>query len=261
MNEMSNLRLFMYDHYNREELKILCFDLGIKYEDLGEGGYSTLLPSFLLYIGRRRHFDKLLELLQEQRPEAFADSSLSTDPIFIDQLYAQLPAHEIESVINADEKAQEEAQKQKWEDDFRILQSWDRKRLLRGLDLSERDLIKIDLENADLTGSNLSNAILKEANLSKTNLRNVNFSGADLRKANLCGADLTGANIRWAKLQKIEVDDQTTARWLKFWKIANSTEFLWYLWPVLLLIANILTEPNSEVVPVSESTPKDSPEK
>ena len=80
---------------------------------------------------------------------------------------------------------------------------------VRGVNLSDANLISCDLELAILSGidTNLSNAmlsraVLKDADLSYANLRNADLLLADLTGADLTGADLSLANLRTAILSR-----------------------------------------------------------
>ena len=77
--------------------------------------------------------------------------------------------------------------------------------LLRGEDLSYRDLRQVDLSGADLTearlvGANLAGGNLRGANLTGARLDEANLSGADLRDADLRGARMARADLRGAKV-------------------------------------------------------------
>src|SRR5262249_61177460 len=67
--------------------------------------------------------------------------------------------------------------------------------LLRGEDLSYRELAGVDLTGADLT-----DAVLVGANLTGAVLRDATLAGARLDEARLPGADLRGANLTRARL-------------------------------------------------------------
>jgi uncharacterized protein YjbI with pentapeptide repeats len=113
------------------------------------------------------------------------------------------------------------------DEQYEIAQNWeDRgKPLMRGFDLSERDLSDLNLALADLrnanlsganvTGTNLRDAILNGANLCGTSVneiihtamaadhppKSVNLSGAKLREADLTGARLRDAILSEANLE------------------------------------------------------------
>lgn len=108
--------------------------------------------------------------------------------------------------------------KEKRDEQYEIALSWPHKRfwekkpLLRGFDLSNRDLSglelnKVDLRNSNLKGADFSGAKLREANLQKAiiveaNLRMADFQAANLQAADLRNADLYQANLCGADLSK-----------------------------------------------------------
>jgi hypothetical protein len=83
---------FIVGHYDLEELRTLCFGLGVNYDTLRGEGTAAKARELLLYLGRRRQLDALLERLRADRPEAFAEARLSADAAALEELYAGLPA-------------------------------------------------------------------------------------------------------------------------------------------------------------------------
>ncbi len=71
----------------------------------------------------------------------------------------------------------------------------------RGAFLVKAKLVGADLFGANLTGANLDHADLRNANLELAILRFARLRNADLRGANLQRADLTGAELQDAKLR------------------------------------------------------------
>jgi uncharacterized protein YjbI with pentapeptide repeats len=97
------------------------------------------------------------------------------------------------------------------DEQYEIVQNWDRQRRLREFDLSNRDLSGLDLSGADLTNANLSRATLDNAKLSKARLSHADLSGAFLSNAYLEDADLSSANLydaflAWARLASAKLD-------------------------------------------------------
>ncbi len=77
--------------------------------------------------------------------------------------------------------------------------------LLKGEDLSYRELAGVDLTGADLSdarlvGTNLAGATLRDANLSGARLDEARLAGADMRGADLTRARMARADLRGAKL-------------------------------------------------------------
>ncbi len=94
-NDLSRLHQFIANHYDLEELRTLCFHLGVRYDDLGGEGLSARARELVLRLGRQQQLDQLLEALRQGRPEAFDQAGLSVDPA---ALYAALPAWDAPAV-------------------------------------------------------------------------------------------------------------------------------------------------------------------
>lgn len=58
----------MARHFNLEEVRTLCFELGIGYEDLGGEGLRGKLRELILHADRRNLLDELLDALRRERP-------------------------------------------------------------------------------------------------------------------------------------------------------------------------------------------------
>jgi WD40 repeat protein len=82
--------------------------------------------------------------------------------------------------------------------------------VLRGEDLSHRELV-----DADLTGADLTDARLVGTDLTRAVLRDAVLVGARLDEAKLVGADLTGADLSRARLPRADLRDVvvTGSRW------------------------------------------------
>jgi tetratricopeptide (TPR) repeat protein len=76
---LSRLRRFAVTRYDLEELKTLCFDLGVNFDDLPGDGLSAKARELVLYMGRNQELERLLEALKSSRPEVFSASGLTTD--------------------------------------------------------------------------------------------------------------------------------------------------------------------------------------
>jgi WD40 repeat protein/uncharacterized protein YjbI with pentapeptide repeats len=84
--------------------------------------------------------------------------------------------------------------------------------LLKGEDLSYRELAGVDL-----SGANLTDARLVGANLARATLRDATLAGARLDQARLAGADLRGADLSRARLSRTDLRDVelTGSRWTR----------------------------------------------
>ena len=69
--DATQLHAFLVDHFNVEELKTLCFNLGIEYEDLGGEGRSDKARELVKAMQRRTRLEHLVAHLALARPEAY----------------------------------------------------------------------------------------------------------------------------------------------------------------------------------------------
>ncbi len=90
-NPLTHLHQFIVKRYDLGELRTLCFDLSVNYDALPGKGTSSKARELLLYLGRRRQLDELLDKLHQDRTRSFDSAGLSTDPT---ALYAALPVFE-----------------------------------------------------------------------------------------------------------------------------------------------------------------------
>lgn len=84
------LRDFIFESYNLEDLRTLCFELKVDYDELYEGRKSTKVQDLILLMGKRKRLEELLQALQRQRELSFQHYKLSTEPQFVNGLYNQL---------------------------------------------------------------------------------------------------------------------------------------------------------------------------
>ena len=63
------LRNILEEHFNVEELKTLCFDLKIDYENLPGQGKASKARELVDYLKRRRRMADLIEVGRATRPE------------------------------------------------------------------------------------------------------------------------------------------------------------------------------------------------
>ena len=85
-DKLMQLRRFIANYYNLDELKTLCFDLRVDYDELGEGGKTARVRELLLLIGGQYRFDDLLSQLEHDRPEGFRLAGFDTNASIIDAL-------------------------------------------------------------------------------------------------------------------------------------------------------------------------------
>ncbi len=92
---LTTLSQFITSHYNLEELRTLCFDLGIEYENLGGGETrDAKARELVLWAGKQSQFDRLLAALRDNRPELFEQAGLSAGAPAVEALYADLASFE-----------------------------------------------------------------------------------------------------------------------------------------------------------------------
>jgi hypothetical protein len=58
-------------HFNEQELRTLCFKLGIDYDDLVAQGRENKARELVTYMARRSRLDELIAAIQRERPETF----------------------------------------------------------------------------------------------------------------------------------------------------------------------------------------------
>jgi tetratricopeptide (TPR) repeat protein len=92
-NPLTNLHRFITEHFDLEELRTLCFDLGIEYDDLGGEGRSDKARELLRRMGRRKELERLVDALRKVRPGAFDETRLGLTGR-VDVLYDALPEFE-----------------------------------------------------------------------------------------------------------------------------------------------------------------------
>ena len=94
-NPLVRLRRFIAAHYDAEEFRTLCFDLGVSYDELRGEGLSARVRELVLYLGRRERFEPLLQRLSRERPDSF---DLDTGPAALKALYAALPTFQADDL-------------------------------------------------------------------------------------------------------------------------------------------------------------------
>ncbi len=79
-NPLAQLRQFIAAHYTLEELRVLCFDLDVPYDELGGEGLSLKASELVAWLERRGELERLLPALRQGRPGRFAKAGPSPDP-------------------------------------------------------------------------------------------------------------------------------------------------------------------------------------
>ena len=65
---MTTLHRLLTSYFDREELRTLCFDLGIHYDDLRGEGRASKARELVMLMARRERMPELIELAQKHRP-------------------------------------------------------------------------------------------------------------------------------------------------------------------------------------------------
>src|SRR4030065_207235 len=65
---LSSLRKTIVEAFNTDELRLLCAELNIDYENLGSGGKEIIVLELINYLDRRGNIDELLKYCQRERP-------------------------------------------------------------------------------------------------------------------------------------------------------------------------------------------------
>lgn len=68
--DRAKLRQTLADSFSEDELRDLCFDLGVDYENLPGAGKSGKARELIAYAQRRGSLDKLVEQARQLRPNA-----------------------------------------------------------------------------------------------------------------------------------------------------------------------------------------------
>jgi hypothetical protein len=75
--DLAALRESLSKSFNLEELKTICFDLGISYDEFSGETKQAFIRELLVYLQRRQRLDEFIKLINEQRPDVETGSYLS----------------------------------------------------------------------------------------------------------------------------------------------------------------------------------------
>ncbi len=65
---LTQLRKMLIRHFSIAELRVLCFDLGVDYEELEGTAKTTKMQDLILHLERRGELNQLIEAAKEERP-------------------------------------------------------------------------------------------------------------------------------------------------------------------------------------------------
>ncbi|MFK7803864.1 MAG: hypothetical protein AB8G95_19685 [Anaerolineae bacterium] len=69
MEELVKLKTILDERFNLIEIKDLCFELGIDYEDLASGGLIEHIQALLIHLENRNEVGRLVSLIAKYRPD------------------------------------------------------------------------------------------------------------------------------------------------------------------------------------------------
>ena len=70
IEQLKALRDCIVQHFDDGELRTMCFDLGVNYDDLDGEAISEKARELVLYLNRVGRCDELIQYCQEKRPNA-----------------------------------------------------------------------------------------------------------------------------------------------------------------------------------------------
>jgi len=87
-NQRNALRTNVAEHFGLEELKTLCFDLGVKFDNLAGESLDAKVAALILWFEERDRTSDLIEKLRQERPKAdwslkprLSPNDLSNEPL------------------------------------------------------------------------------------------------------------------------------------------------------------------------------------
>ncbi len=66
--KLTQLRKLLIEHFSLDELRVLCFDLGLEYEELPGDTRTTKMHGLIEYLQRRGELPRLLDEVKDHRP-------------------------------------------------------------------------------------------------------------------------------------------------------------------------------------------------
>ena len=85
---MQDLHRFIVDHYDLNELKTLCFNLGVNFDALPGDGTVAKARELVVYLGRRGKLERLVDALHQGRLEPFEAAGLGE--VAVEALYIEV---------------------------------------------------------------------------------------------------------------------------------------------------------------------------
>ena len=91
--DLRALRLGMFDTFSTDELRIACFDLGIRYDDLPGNGLEAKVAELIGYAQRRGRLQDVVAYVKEARPNLKLSQKAQTATIVPGALEEQRAEH------------------------------------------------------------------------------------------------------------------------------------------------------------------------
>jgi hypothetical protein len=221
---LRNLRRKIANHFDLGELKVLCFDARVDYDELAGETLLEKVLNLINHLSRRGRLEDLIELLKEERPHVDWDENIPSPEQQIEDAEKLIPPakddlvlreylEKLEEYLPSDALQKAEQDRQLYDTIHALtktymqqLDLYRRTRLVRHL--SENKLQKaVSLAEVDLSGADLSGIDLQDANLSKARLTTAFLANSNLQRANLQGAYLEAAFLQGANLQEANLTD------------------------------------------------------
>jgi hypothetical protein len=92
-NPLARLHHLLVERYNLSDLRALCFELSVNYDELPGETLGDKARELILRLGRRKRLEELLVVMR-QRPDLADEPVLRADPDGVRALYAALPAYQ-----------------------------------------------------------------------------------------------------------------------------------------------------------------------
>jgi hypothetical protein len=87
----ARLRKLITNYYSRDELRTLCFDLGVRYDELPGDSLSGQVRELLLLSARRGRLGDLVQLVVAERPFLLEQAGFTDEAELVRTLYLALP--------------------------------------------------------------------------------------------------------------------------------------------------------------------------
>ena len=85
---------FVVSYYSMEELKTLCFEMGVEFENLGGLTRNAKARELVLKLGHERQFTTLFEALKATRPNLFEQEQFDATAGGLESAYGEIDAFE-----------------------------------------------------------------------------------------------------------------------------------------------------------------------